>query len=71
MAVETVRLRIEGMGCDGCVAAVDEALRKVAGVRRVAVDLAAGSAEVEVEQPAAPAALLEAVDRAGYDAKIA
>ena len=71
MAAETVRLVIEGMGCDGCVAAVDEALRKVPGVRRVRVDLAAGSAEVEAEAPVAAAPLVEAVDRAGYDAKVA
>ena len=71
MTAETVRLRIEGMGCDGCVAAVDEALRKVPGVRRVTVDLAAGRAEVEVEAPADTAPLLAAVERAGYDAAIA
>ena len=71
MAAETVRLMIEGMGCDGCVAAVDEALRTVPGVRHVRVDLAAGSAEVEAEAPVAAAPLVAAVDRAGYDAKVA
>lgn len=70
MTAETVRLRIEGMGCDGCVAAVDEALRKVPGVRRVTVDLAAGRAEVEVQPPAYTEPLLAAVERAGYDATI-
>ena len=71
MTAETVRLRIEGMGCDGCVAAVDEALRKVPGVRRVTVDLAAGRAEVEVQAPANTEPLLSAAERAGYDAAIA
>ena len=71
MTAEKVRLRIEGMGCDGCVAAVDEALRKVPGVRRVTVDLAAGAAEVELQPPADTAPLLAAVDHAGYAASLA
>jgi Cu+-exporting ATPase len=71
MTVETVRLKIEGMGCDGCVTAVDEALRKVPGVRRVSVDLAAGSAEVDLDGPSDRAPLLAAVDDAGYDAALA
>ena len=71
MATETLRLRIEGMGCDGCVAAVDEALRALPGVSRVRIDLAAGTAEVEVERPIDRAALVAAVDGAGYDAAIA
>ena len=71
MTAETVRLRIEGMGCDGCVGAVDEALRKVPGVRQVTIDLAEGRAEVEVQAPANTEPLLAAVERAGYDAAIA
>jgi 2-keto-3-deoxy-L-arabinonate dehydratase len=54
MATETVRLRIAGMGRDGCVAAVQEALGKVEGVGRVAVDLTTGTAEVDLEPPADP-----------------
>jgi copper chaperone CopZ len=71
MAGEIVRLRIEGMGCDGCVAAVSEALRQVPGVRRVSVELEAGSAEVEIAPPAGAALLVAAVERAGYDAAVA
>ncbi len=71
MAAETVKLRVEGMGCDGCVAAVDEALRKLPGVARVRVELAAGTAEVELARPADLAPLLAAIDRAGYDARVA
>ena len=67
---QTVRLRIDGMGCEGCVATVDAALRKVPGVRRVTVDRAAGTAEVEVESPVDTASLVAAVERAGYDAMI-
>jgi len=71
MASETVRLRVEGMGCDGCVAAVAEALRKVHGVRAVAVELAAGAAKVVLGQPVDPAHLVAAVEHAGYDAALA
>ncbi|MFL5338294.1 MAG: heavy-metal-associated domain-containing protein [Geminicoccaceae bacterium] len=71
MAGDIVRLRIEGMGCGSCVAAVTEALRQVHGVRRVSVELEAGSAEVEAAPPADAALLLAAVDRAGYDAALA
>ena len=71
MAGEIVRLRVEGMGCDGCVAAVTEALRQVEGVQRVRVMLDAGTAEVEAAAPVDTAKLLAAVDRAGYDAALA
>ena len=71
MTADTVRLHIEGMGCDGCVAAVNETLRRVPGVRRVNVDLARGSADVELERPMDSAPLLAAVDRAGYVASLA
>lgn len=71
MAGEIVRLRVDGMGCEGCVAAVTEALRQVPGVQRVKVELAAGTAEVEAVPPVDAAWLLAAVDRAGYDATLA
>lgn len=67
-SMETVRLRIEGMGCEGCVATVQEALAALPGVRRVAVALDQGTAEVEVEAPTDRGALVAAVEAAGYDA---
>jgi copper chaperone CopZ len=68
MATETVTLRVEGMGCEGCVTAVHEALSSLPGVHRVTVTLDAGRAEVEAEAPADRQAMVAAVDRAGYDA---
>lgn len=68
MAMETVRLRIEGMGCEGCVATVREALAALPGVRRVAVALDQGTAEVEAESPADRGVLVAAIEAAGYDA---
>jgi Cu+-exporting ATPase len=67
-ATRTIRLRIGGMGCEGCVAAVLTALEGVAGVQAARVDLAAGTAEVEAAPSTGQAALIAAVDRAGYEA---
>ena len=68
MATETVRLRIEGMGCDGCVTAVHDALSRLPGVREVTVALEQGAAVVEAEAPADRQAMVTAVDHAGYEA---
>lgn len=68
MATETVTLRVDGMGCEGCVTAVHEALRSLPGVRRVAVHLQEGQADVEAEAPANREAMIAAVDQAGYGA---
>lgn len=68
--IETVEILVEGMGCEGCVAAVEKALRAVPGVRSVRVDLKAGRATVD-QEGADPGALLRAVQKAGYDARLA
>lgn len=67
---ERVVIRVEGMGCDGCVAAVQSALLGVQGVRSAKVDLAAGRAEVEHDGVKVEA-LVGAVDAAGYEAAAA
>jgi copper chaperone CopZ len=64
----TVRLRVEGMGCEGCVAAVRQALADVPGVTRVQVDLASGTAEVDAAPTATLQDLTAALDAAGYGA---
>lgn len=65
---DKIELEIEGMGCEGCVAAVEKALRAVPRVRSVTVDLKAGRATIE-HDGVDPAALLRAVEKAGYDAR--
>lgn len=60
------RLNISGMKCDGCVSAVQEALRGVPGVERVDVNLAEKRASVTGE--VATEALVQAVKDAGYGA---
>lgn len=59
-------LKITGMTCGHCQAAVENALESVAGVNSVKVDLSAGIAQVEGN--ADTAALLAAVEEEGYQA---
>lgn len=62
-------LRVEGMTCANCVRHVGDALRAVAGVTAVEVDLARGRATVRHDTAVAPiAALVRAVHDEGYSA---
>ncbi len=65
----TISLAIEGMTCASCVGRVEAALRKVAGVGGVAVNLATERAVIEPSGNAEidRAALVEAVEKAGYE----
>ncbi len=64
-----ISLPIEGMTCASCVGRVEAALRKVAGVGTVAVNLATGRAVIapggntEIDR----AALVAAIEKAGYE----
>ena len=58
-------LPVQGMTCASCVAHVEDALAKVVGVERVAVNLATESAAVEGRR-LDPHSLARAVDAAGY-----
>ena len=62
-------LQVTGMTCQHCVHAVTQALKGVAGVKSVSVDLAGGRAHVDGE--ADPQALVRAVEEEGYEAKMA
>jgi copper chaperone CopZ len=66
-AMETNRFGIAGMTCDKCVARVEQALRKVSGVRDVKVDRGAATATVTYEREKTDMpALHDAVLKAGY-----
>ena len=67
MADSVVCLRIGGMGCEGCVAAVEGALRGVPGVKSATVDLASGLGEVQVQEGVIAADLVAAISKAGYE----
>lgn len=60
-------VKIEGMSCGHCTASVESALRAVAGVTDVKVDLAAQSATVVGDAPMTGDALAEAVSGVGFD----
>jgi len=62
----TKELKIEGMSCGHCSAAVTRALESVAGVVQARVDLAAGKATVEGD--ADVERLIAAVVEEGYRA---
>lgn len=64
-----INLAIEGMTCASCVARVERALGRVPGVREASVNLATHRARVSVDG-AAGDALLQAVEKAGYDAEL-
>ena len=66
---QTLRLRIDGMTCGGCVASVERALQAVPGVETARVNLATGVATVDLTDGSAPrAALFQAVRAVGYEA---
>lgn len=64
----TIELKISGMSCGHCVAAVQKALSSVAGSQEVHVNLAEGRAQVSGE--ADSAALVAAVVAEGYSAEV-
>lgn len=66
--METQRLSVTNMTCNGCVESVTRALRAIDGVESADVSLASAAATVEFdEQRTSLAELSRAVQRAGYD----
>jgi P-type Cu+ transporter len=71
VARETRELAISGMTCATCAGRVEQALNSVPGVTRAAVNLASEKALVEAPQGVvSAAALIAAVERAGYGARL-
>ncbi len=69
-SVTAVDLAVEGMSCASCVGRVEKALLNVPGVSRAAVNLATERAQVFVSAGAVEADLVQAVAKAGYEARI-
>jgi len=55
-----VKLKIEGMHCDGCASTVAMGLQDVEGVRKADVDARTGIATVVIDDDVEPGKLLEA-----------
>jgi P-type Cu+ transporter len=67
---ETTELNVSGMTCASCVGRVEKALLSVPGVLKAEVNLATETARVKAIANATPAALIAAVEKAGYEASI-
>ena len=70
MTSATYTLPITGMTCASCAGRVERALLKVPGVDTAAVNLAAEQVRVQASD-ADLAGLVQAVEKAGYTAKVA
>lgn len=69
--VASVTLRVEGMTCPACKAAVKTAIVRLPGVRDAKVDVAKKSATVEYDaSKVSPQQMVEAVNRLGYEASL-
>lgn len=60
-----MQLKVQGMTCEGCANAVRRSVARVAPDARVAIDLASG--RVTVDGRADEAAVIAAIEKAGYD----
>ena len=70
IAQAPLELAIEGMTCASCVGRVERALKAVPGVQQANVNLATERATVQGDASMDPAALVAAVTKAGYDARL-
>ncbi len=66
----TITLSISGMTCGNCVKHVEKALKGVQGVQEVAVDLAAGTAQVVGNFLNDAAPLIRVLNEEGYPAGV-
>ena len=65
MAVREETIQIEGMGCNHCVKAVEDALAAVEGIEVHAVEI--GSAQISYDPDTAdPVRIVAAIEDAGY-----
>ena len=66
--MDEITLKVKGMTCGGCVAAVERVLSALDGVGKVAVSLERGEAAVEFdEKRVSESDLSAAIEEAGYD----
>lgn len=69
--MKTTRLKVSGMTCGHCRAAVEKALQNQSGVKNATVDLESGSADVDFDETAvAVEQLIAAVEEEGYTAAV-
>ena len=61
------QIKIKGMSCNHCVAAVTKALNEIEGIQEVKVDLSKGEATFEEVRPVDMGIVRDAVKKAGYE----
>lgn len=66
---EKIELKVTGMSCGHCEAAVKKALTALDGVTDASADHIGQKAVVEAEKPIDRSVLIEAVKKAGYEAE--
>lgn len=68
--MDKITIKVEGMSCGHCKAAVEKALKETAGVNDAEVDLASKSVEVTYDSDkVGRESLVKAIAGAGYDVK--
>jgi copper chaperone len=65
-AVGIPTIKVDGMTCQHCVAAVTKALQAIDGIENVRVDLDAGTATYEEAAPVDLKRIRKAIEDAGY-----
>lgn len=67
---QSARFEVTGLSCAGCVTRAEKALATVTGVESATVNLATGTAQVVYDDTTAVPQLTEALQTAGYPARI-
>lgn len=62
-----MEIRVKGMSCEHCVAAVTKALLALPGVSQVQVDLPSGRVTFETAQTLSQEEIAQAIKAAGYE----
>lgn len=68
--MESIQLSVVGMTCGNCVKHVDHAIRTIAGVEDVQVDLASGNVSVKGEFTQGLEPIIAALAEEGYAATV-
>lgn len=67
MSEQTMILDVQGVTCSGCVATLTRVIGALPGVQAVTVDQASGRTEVRAADAVDRAAVVAAIEDAGYD----
>lgn len=65
----THSFHVDGMSCQHCVKAIEDALAAMAGVQEVEVDLQAGKVSVNAEHDLCPDKIADVIEEAGYEVR--